>query len=65
MYPGVSARRKIGSLRKKKPTGTGDFKGKIKGEKKTIRKEIQIVEEERASHSSEICIKKLTADFNV
>lgn len=38
MYPGVSARRKIGSLRKKKKTGTGDFKGKIKGEKKDYKK---------------------------
>lgn len=33
--------------------------------KKTIKKEIQIVEEEKANYSSEICIKKLTAGFNV
>lgn len=52
MHPGVSARRKIGSLRNK--TGTGDFKGKIKEEKKTIKKKIQIVEEHKANYSSEI-----------
>lgn len=63
IYPDVSARGKIRSLRNK--TGTGDFKGKIKGEKKTIRKEIHIDEDENTNYSSDMCIKKLTADFNV
>lgn len=52
MHPGVSARRKIGCLRSK--TGPGDFKRKIKEERQTINKEIQIVEEHKANYPSEM-----------
>lgn len=54
MQPGVSARRKTGSLRSK--TGTGDIKGKMKGEKKCNKKG-DTAEEQKANYSSNKCIK--------
>lgn len=52
---GVSARRKIGSLKIKRDKG--DFKGKSKNFKRTLKKAIQIVEEGKANFLSEMHYK--------
>lgn len=63
MYPGVSARRKIESLRNK--IGTGDFKGKNQRRRKGSKKGGRQLKKGRQIIHPRYTLKKLTADFNV